>query len=282
MIRQEDIMFYSKSTILHSEGVPWIEFPNLTATGIVKNAFSTRIGGVSEGIFSSMNLSFKRNDDPDKVMENYRLFAESAGLDPDRMVCSDQTHTTNIRRVYAADAGKGVLYPLDFHDIDGLITDEKGLCLVTSFADCVPLYFVDPVHHAIGMSHSGWRGTAGRMGEKTVRAMQEAFHTDPADLVCAIGPSICQNCYEVSKDVADVFADTFKKSQADDILLDKKNGKYQLDLWKANRYILIDAGVDPENIAVTDICTSCNDRLLWSHRKTGGRRGGAAAFLQLL
>ena len=274
-------MFYSKSTILHSEGVPWIEFPNLTATGIVKNAFSTRIGGVSQGIFSSMNLSFKREDDPDKVMENYRLFAESAGLDQDHMVCSDQTHTTNIRRVYASDAGKGIFFPQDYHDVDGLITDTNGLCLVTSFADCVPLYFVDPVRHAIGMSHSGWRGTAGRMGEKTVRAMQEAFQTDPADLVCAIGPSICQKCYEISKDVADVFAESFKKAQADDILLDKGNQKYQLDLWKANRYILIDAGVRPENIAVTDICTACNDRLLWSHRKTGGMRGGASAFLQL-
>ena len=275
-------MFYSKSTVLHSEGVPWIEFPKLTETGIVKNAFSTRLGGVSDGIFSAMNLSFKREDDPAKVMENYRRFAESAGLDLEKMVCSDQSHTTNIRRVDASDAGKGILRAQDYHDIDGLITDTNGLCLVTSFADCVPLYFVDPVHHAIGMSHSGWRGTAGRMGEKTVKAMQEAFDTDPADLVCAIGPSICQKCYEISKDVADVFAESFKKEQADDILLDKGNGKYQLDLWKTNRYILIDAGVRPENIAVTDICTSCNDRLLWSHRKTGGRRGGAAAFLQLI
>ncbi len=275
-------MFYSKSTILHSEGVPWIEFPNLTKTGIVRNAFSTRIGGVSQGIFQSMNLSFKQKDDPERVMENYRLLAESAGLNIENMVLSDQTHTTNIRRVTEEDRGKGITRPQDYHDIDGLITDVHGLCLVTSFADCVPLYFVDPVRQAIGMSHSGWRGTAARMGAKTIMAMSEAFGTDPADLVCAVGPSICQKCYEVSEDVAEAFYESFKNEQADAILLNKGGGKYQLDLWKANALILTNAGVRPENIAVTDVCTSCCDRLLWSHRKTGGRRGGGAAFMQLI
>ncbi len=275
-------MFYSNTTILHTEGVPWIEFPLLTRTGLVKNAFSTRIGGVSQGIFQSMNLSFKQKDDPACVMENYRLFSESAGLDIHSMVLSDQTHTTNIRRVTEADRGKGIDQPVDYHDVDGLITDVHGLCLVTSFADCVPLYFVDPVHEAIGMSHSGWRGTVGKMGEKTVLAMREAFGTDPADLICAVGPSICQKCYEVSEDVAEAFYQCFKKEQADVILFSKGGGKYQLDLWKANAFILMNAGVQAEHIAVTDICTSCCDRLLWSHRKTGGRRGGGAAFLQLI
>lgn len=262
--------------------VPYIQFKNLSATGIVKHGFSTRKGGVSTGIFSSMNLNFKRGDDPDAVLENYRKMAAALNMRVEDMVLSDQTHTTNVRVITEEDRGKGILKPQDYSDVDGMITNVPGIVLVTSYADCVPLYFVDPVRKAIGLSHSGWKGTVGHIGQKTVWKMHEVYGTEPKDIVAAIGPSICQSCYEVSDDVAEAFRANFTADEAADILLDKGNGKYQLDLWKANWYVLTDAGILPEHLSVTDLCTACHPDLLWSHRKTNGQRGGLSAFLSLI
>lgn len=262
--------------------VPYIQFKNLSATGIVKHGFSTRKGGVSTGIFSSMNLNFKRGDDPDAVLENYRRMAAALNMRVEDMVLSDQTHTTNVRVITEEDRGKGILRPQDYSDVDGMITNVPGIVLVTSYADCVPLYFVDPVRKAIGLSHSGWKGTVGHIGQKTVWKMHEVYGTEPKDIVAAIGPSICQSCYEVSDDVAEAFRANFTADEAADILLDKGNGKYQLDLWKANWYVLTDAGILPEHLSVTDLCTACHSDLLWSHRKTNGQRGGLSAFLSLI
>lgn len=262
--------------------VPYIQFKNLSATGIVKHGFSTRKGGVSTGIFSSMNLNFKRGDDPDAVMENYRRMAAALNMRVEDMVLSDQTHTTNVRVITEEDRGKGILKPQDYSDVDGMITNVPGIVLVTSYADCAPLYFVDPVRKAIGLSHSGWKGTVGHIGQKTVWKMHEVYGSEPKDIVAAIGPSICQSCYEVSDDVAEAFRANFTADEAADILLDKGNGKYQLDLWKANWYVLTDAGILPEHLSVTDLCTACHPDLLWSHRKTNGQRGGLSAFLSLI
>ena len=142
--------------------VPYLTFPLLEKTGLVRHLFSTREGGVSTGIYSSMNVSYSRGDNKEAVDENFRRIAEIFGAAPDKMVCSRQTHTTNIRRVTKADCGKGVVRETDYEDVDGLITDEPGIILCTFYADCVPLYFVDTKHRAIGLSHSGWRGTVGR------------------------------------------------------------------------------------------------------------------------
>ena len=228
-------------------------------------------------------LNFKSSrlrDEDAAVRENFRRLAGAMKTDVSKFVFTDQTHTTNVRRVTAEDAGKGIVKERDYTDIDGLITNEPGLVLSTFYADCVPLYFVDPVHRAIGMSHSGWKGTVGKMGAATITAMKREFGTETKDLVCAIGPSICQDCYEVSEDVADAFKEAFP-GHADEILLDKKNGKYQLDLWRANEIVLTEAGVLKEKIAVTNICTCCNPDLLFSHRASHGKRGNLGAFIYL-
>lgn len=260
--------------------VPLLHFPLLSETGIVTEAFTTRAGGVSEGIFSAMNLSFSRGDDRAAVKENYKRLARALGTDEQKFVFSDQTHTTNVRKVTEQDAGKGITKQRDYHDVDGLITNVPGLVLATFFADCVPLYFVDTVHKAIGLSHSGWRGTAGRMGKVTIEAMGREYGSKPSDLICAIGPSICRDCYEVSGDVAVQFQHAFPGHESD-ILTDKGNGKYLLDLWKANEIVLLEAGVLKEHLAVTDICTCCNAGLLFSHRASHGKRGNLGAFLCL-
>lgn len=255
-----------------------LHYPRLAETKMVKHCFTTRMGGVSEGEFAAMNLSFTRGDNEQAVKENYKRVAAAMGISYDRIVCSDQTHTTNVRKVTSADAGCGLTRERTYSDVDGLITDEPGLTLATFYADCVPLYFVDTVHRAIGLSHSGWRGTVHRMGRVTIEAMGREYKTDPKDIICAIGPSICKDCYEVSADVAEEFIREFP-SAVPELLDDKKNGKYQLDLWEANRRVLLDAGVQEKNIIKPNICTCCNHDLLFSHRASHGRRGNLGAFL---
>lgn len=260
--------------------LPLFTYPLLDRTKIVKHGFTTRLGGVSEGIFSSLNLSFTRGDERKAVEENYRRLSEALGVDYGSFVFSDQTHTTNVIRVGKEDAGNGILRERKYSNIDGMITNEEGVTLVTFYADCVPLYFVDPVHRAIGLSHSGWRGTVGRMGKVTLEKMQQEFGTNPSEVICAIGPSICQDCYEVSEDVAEEFKQEFLGREAE-ILISKGNGKYQLDLWKVNEIVLTEAGVLPEHLQVTNLCTCCNPKLLFSHRASQGKRGNLAAVMAL-
>ncbi len=252
----------------------FLTFPSLEETGMVRHLFTTRLGGVSEGEFSTMNLSFTRGDRPDHVAENYRRAGAVLGCRPEDMVSTHQTHTTNIRRVTEADRGKGITCPRDYENIDGLVTNVPGIVLAAFSADCVPLFFVDPVHRAVGLAHSGWRGTAAGMGRDMIRVMGEAYGTRPEDLRAAIGPSICGDCYEVDGDVAGQFG-RFPGA----VRPGRIQGKYQLDLWEANRQILLAAGVKSGRIAVTDICTCCNSDYLFSHRASGERRGNLGAFL---
>lgn len=266
---------------LRREGtLPLLYYPLLEGTKVVQHAFTTREGGVSRGIYESLNLSFTRGDEESAVMENYRRVADSFHTTVENMVCSDQTHTTNVLRVDKSYGGCGVTRPKPYGDVDGLITDEPGLILATFYADCVPLFFVDPKHRAIGLSHSGWRGTVGRMGAVTLEKMCEEFGTDPGEVYAAVGPSICQDCYEVGAEVADAFYREFPGHEGE-ILLDKGKGKYWLDLWKCNELILLEAGVKEEKLAVTNICTCCNPGLLFSHRASHGKRGNLGAFLML-
>ena len=263
-----------------NQDLPLLHYPLLEDTGIVEHCFTTRLGGVSEGVCASLNLSFSRGDDPVAVLENYCRVATTFGKTVDDFVCTDQTHTTTVLQVGKKECGYGVTKERPYTDVDGLITNEPGVILSTFYADCVPLYFVDPVNKAIGLSHSGWRGTVGRMGQKTLEAMKEAFGTNPADVYAAIGPSICQDCYEISEDVAEHFYEEFQ-GHGDEILINKGNGKYQLDLWKTNEIVMLEAGILPEHLAVTNICTCCNETVLFSHRASQGKRGNLAAFLML-
>lgn len=278
----------------------YFTFAGLEQTGIVEHCFTTRHGGVSSGHLYSLNFSSAQGDTAENVAENYRRVAAHLGMTGGDIVCSQQTHTTNVRTVTAVDKGKGVVIERDYTDIDGLITNERGIVLATFFADCVPLFIVDTVNRAIGLSHSGWRGTVGKMGEVTLDRMRAEYGTRPEDVRVAIAPSICQGCYEVSEDVALAFAENFAQDDAkaveylgryrrdytqkdiDNCLMYRKeDGKYQLDLWYANFRVFRDAGVPDQNIEVTDVCTCCNPSLLFSHRASGGKRGNLGAFMML-
>ncbi len=266
----------------YEHGPEVLTFPGMSSFENVQHLISTRIGGVSEGIFATMNVSFTRGDDPEHVMDNYRRIAICLNATPEDIVCTDQTHTTNIRIVTGEDRGKGVTRPRDYSDIDGLLTNERGIVLAGFFADCVPVLFYDQVHQVIGVAHSGWRGTVHRIGAKMVEEMCDHFGSDPEQIHAAIGPSICRKCYEVSEDVISEVRASFSDEVCRQVYAPNgKPGKYQLDLWELNRQVLLGAGLLQEHIEVTDLCTACHPDYLFSHRASHGKRGNLGAFIKL-
>ena len=254
----------SHMQIKENKGVTWLTYPAFEQFTDIVHGFSTRLGGVSEGIYASMNLSFTRGDEDAAVHENYRRFAAALGFSERDIVTSDQTHTANVRLVTEKDRGNGITKPRPYTDVDGMITNVPGLVLATFYADCVPLYFIDPVHRAIGLSHSGWRGTVAKIGAVTVRRMQEEFGSEPSEIYAAVGPSICHDCYEVSEDVIEQFKENFAEEQWDSLFYGKPDGKYQMDLWEANHQIMLEAGIREEHISLPNLCTCCNPEFLFS------------------
>lgn len=273
------IQFQSETMRLHhADTVPYLTYRSFEEISFIRHAFSTRLGGVSEGEFSTMNLAFNRGDNPARVTENYRRLCQSAGFDFDSLVASAQDHHTLVRAVTAAEKGIGITKPRDLESVDALITNEPGVTPVTYYADCTPLWFVDTENRAIGLAHAGWRGTVGRIGQKVVEKMTALYGTDPANIRAAVGPAISVCCYEVDEPCAAHFF-ALEGLDSDRFVFPKQGGKFMVDLLEANRQILTAAGVPAENITVSDVCTNCNSDLLWSHRATKGRRGTMCAFM---
>ena len=266
-----------------SQGVSYLTFSKWNdVSDELAYGFSTRKGGVSQGIFSSMNLSYSRGDDEQCVDENFKRMATALGVDQNNIVYTSQEHTANVAKITRKDCLRGEKVPI-IKGTDGMITNESEIVLMTFHADCVPLFFYDRVNHAIGLTHSGWRGTAKKIGAVTLQMMNEYYGTKPDDILAGIGPAICKDCYEVSQDVIVEFSKSFSDKDLSRIAFSHQNGdgKYQLDLIKANELILLEAGIKPENLDITDLCTCCNPELLFSHRATQGKRGSLAAFLSL-
>lgn len=261
-------------------GVTYLTFPSIEQYGFVNHAFSTRLGGVSQNEFASMNLNFGRGDKNENVIENFHLFCDAAGFDYNTLVASSQDHHTVIRRVDSQNYGTGIWKPRDMQSVDGLITNANNVTLVTYYADCVPLFFLDPIKRAIGLAHAGWRGTTAKIGEKMVLAMVNEFGSSPCDLIAAVGPSIGPCCFEVDTPVYEEFAKLTALHPKKFIEV-KDGGKFNIDLWEANRRIIAAAGVRTENITVAGLCTQCNADWLYSHRASGGKRGGLAAMMCL-
>ncbi len=257
----------------------YITFPKLTATGIVNHLFSTRHGGESDGQYKSMNLSFLNGDDRLNVLKNYNIICNELGTNIKNLVLSRQTHTDNIKIVTEKDRGTGI-FKKSFCDIDGLITNCKNVALVTQYADCTPLLFCDPVKKVIATAHSGWRGTVKEIGKKTVIKMVDEFHCNPKDIIACIGPAIMNCCYEVDTPIFLEFQ-KLKYLDLNKIFTKKSDDRYMLDLIEANKQILISAGINPDNMDISDICTCCNCGDLHSHRATNGKRGNLAAIIEL-
>lgn len=272
---------YKKKDVLEYQLVPVIKYKLFDGFDNIICGFSTRYGGVSTEHLSSMNLSFTRGDKEKNVIDNHKIFAKAVGYDYKKLVLSDQVHDIIIKSVTEEDAGKGISKKTDIKGIDGLITDIPGIPLMTFYADCVPLFFYDPVKKVVATAHSGWKGTVNKIGTVMIDKMVNEYSCNVNDIYCAIGPSICQACYEVSEDVAIKFKENYANELHNELLIDKGNGKYQLDLHKACYYNFIAGGVNPEHIAMPDLCTCCNSDFLFSHRKTNGKRGNLSAVIML-
>lgn len=267
-----------------SDGLVYLTFLPLEQEEWLTHCFTTRLGGVSQGIYESMNFREDADDPEQNVRENYRRIARTFHMDVNHFVRAKLVHGNRVHLVTESDYGEGTTRKCHLEGYDGLMTDIPGVMLVATFADCVPLYFADPVHRAIALSHSGWRGTVGKIGKETVLAMQEAFGSRPEELTACIGPCICQECYVVGEDVAEEFTQHFSNEEktgipVSSILSKNKAGKFQLNLRKANEAVLLEAGIRKEQIHTADLCTCCNPEYLFSHRATKGQRGNLAAFL---
>lgn len=265
-------MEFKETTV---NGVTYSHVPELGAA----HGFSTRLGGVSEGIFATLNLGANRGDDREKVRENYRRFCAAVGTDADHMVFSSQVHGDVVRVCTAADGGLG-LSRMEDYEADGLVTDVPGLCLVVFSADCLPLLLHDPVRRVAAAVHAGWRGTALGIAERAVEKMRDLYGCDPGNIRAAIGPCISKCCFETDEDVPNAMTAALGAGALKFIEM-REGAKFRVDLKGLNALRLERAGLDPERIAVSPECTVCRSDKYWSHRVTGGERGSQAAVIQL-
>ena len=223
--------------------------------------------GIAHAICTPKGIGNWAMNDPDSLV-NFTLLGDEFGISPDRMVRTDQKHTADVRVITASDAGEGVVRPVTRTECDGIMTDVPGLMLCTVEADCTPVYLLDPVNRAVAMLHSGWRGTAARITTNAIRLMEETYGTCASDIIAAIGPCICRDCYEVSGDLIPPFRESFGEETADSFFTTKENGKYLLDLNAAVRKTLELSGVLPENIEISGYCT-CHSGMFYSWRGDG-------------
>lgn len=246
----------------------------LVANGIgVPHCFTTRLGGVSTGVFSSLNLGWNRGDTPENVTENFRILGRALDFAPEKLVLTRQIHSDIVRQVTSADA-RG----FDSHNYpqcDGLITNEPGTALAIFTADCTPVLLWDPVTGAVGAAHAGWRGTAAKIAGKTARAMIDAYGCRPGDIYAAIGPNIAQCCFETDADVPEALEKAYGAAAKDHIA--QKGEKYYVNLKEINALALKEIGV--QNIDISEDCTACQCHRFWSHRVTGGNRGSQGAII---
>lgn len=266
-------------TLVNNNGIDYMVFNKWKDSSDLIHCFTTRNGGISTGIFSSLNLGFNRGDIREHVLKNYENICNAIGVSMDSLVLSKQVHETNIVEVTSLNKGNGIIYPNKWESVDGIYTKERNVTLVTHYADCVPLFFYAPKSKVIGMAHAGWRGTVREIAKVMVDLWKNKEGINLEEIEVAIGPSIGSCCFEVDKEVADEFVHLFNESQF--IKYNPLNGKYNIDLWECNKQILIKSGILEKNISISGICTCCNKDLFFSHRASEGKRGTLGAFMAL-
>lgn len=251
----------------------------LDKAGGVSHGFSTREGGITvDPPKASLNLSWTRCGSPEEVIANFKIFAESAGIDYDDMAVVNHEHGANVLRIAHEHRGRG-FYKDPLPPCDGIITDDPTVTLVTSHADCGAYFFYDPVHRAIGMAHAGWKGTLLRIGAEMARRMAEEFDTDPSDIIAATGPCICRECFEVDADLGEKFQSEFGYPG---ISRPGRQGKAYVDLELAAAVQFVEAGIRPESITLMNACTYENRQHFFSHRRDKGITGSMAAYIKLI
>lgn len=261
------------------QSVVFLASEEMEQAGGVAHGFSTRLGGISEGMWASLNLGVSRGDDPDHVRENYRRFLTAIGAQGPRMAMSNQVHENHVRVITKADV-KEDPYEKVSYEADGLVTDLPGVTLVIFSADCLPILYYDPVRQVVAAAHAGWRGTAADIAGAVVRKMEEVYGCDPQNILAAIGPGIGPCCFETHEDVPNAMTEAMGAAALSAIEV-LPTGKFHVDLKALNAKRLESAGLDPAHIAVSPDCTCCMPEKYWSHRATHGERGSQAAMIAL-
>lgn len=247
----------------------------LLADGITApHCFTTRLGGVSRGSLSSLNIGIHRGDLWENVLKNYEILGNALGFDSKNLVLSHQTHTDIVLRVGKEQAGSGLFAP-ELPECDGLITNEPGIALAVFTADCTPILLHDPVTGAVGAVHAGWRGTAASIAAKAVEAMAREFGCRPENIRAAIGPNIGACCFQTDADVPDAMLEAFGEEVK--AFITPKAEKYYVNLKEINALVLRRAGV--RHIDISTECTVCQCHRFWSHRVTKGDRGSQGAII---
>ena len=260
-----------------SNGLEYFVFPEIEALGIVSHGFTTRLGGVSEGPFATLNMGFHVGDDPCRVRENRRLALSAIGALEDALVAGEQVHGDAVAVVGPEDRGRDwSRWSPGIPSTDCLVTASPGVVLSCYVADCVPVFLVHETGRAVGLVHAGWRGVARRAPMKAVETLCRAFNLKPDDLLAGIGPSIGACCYEVGPEVAEACQAAAKSAE---VVRPARDGRLRLDLKEACRKELEMAGLAPGSIFVSTLCTSCRCDLFFSYRAARGTTGRMAALI---
>lgn len=276
-------MFYIKER----DGVKILGIEEFERSGLVRAGFTTRVGGVSRGPFSELNMGLHVGDRIEDVIENRNRVISALGSSVERMVAADQVHGNRVYKAESSDAGKGSRsYSDTVKGYDALMTSDRGLLLSAYYADCAPIFLLDPENGAIALAHAGWRGTAQRIGPLTLERMSEEYGTDPRDCFAALGPTIRGCCYRVGHEVAGAVRGArsyhaYNAGRDEDDSNRDPNGRESLDLAAENRIQLEEAGLRTERIIIAPWCTSCRTDLFYSYRSEGGCTGRMAALLEL-
>ncbi|MCK8827596.1 peptidoglycan editing factor PgeF [Natroniella acetigena] len=262
------------------DGIKYYIIEEFRQTGLVKHAFTTRIGGVSSGDYVSLNLGLHVGDNEEDVLENRKRICKLLGSNNEELVATKQMHNDRIKIVTQDDKGRGALtYHSALDNFDALLTDQPGILLTSYYADCTPILILDPKQKVIGLVHAGWKGTVKKITQQAVLKMIDSYGSKAEEILVGVGPTIGSCCYEVDQQVITPLANNF----ADWKQLVEKTGttNWKLDLVLANKVQLEEIGLQEKNIINSELCTCCKSALFFSHRKEGGKTGRMASLIKL-
>lgn len=248
------------------------------SNGRLKHAFCTRLGGVSQGPFRSLNFDTRGGDSRENVLQNTKILAEAMELDPERIFLANQVHGDQVLILEEDPAGSGSKY--HHLDYDAIITQQKGVAIGVLTADCLPIMLYDPKREVIGIVHAGWRGTCLNVVGNVIAKLKKAFQVDPQDLMVGLGPSIGECCYQV--DIKVVRSIKNSTSRWKEFIKPLKANRYTLDLVGLNVHQLLQADVPQGNIVRVNACTACNSKIFFSHRASKGKTGRQLNLIQLV
>jgi YfiH family protein len=265
----------------YNDGIKLFHFDNFAKSADVFHFVATREGGHSRAPYDTMNLALTVGDDPEAVKNNRTLLASILGISVENIAICKQVHGDDVVVINQNVIDMKVSTHIStIATADAMITNIPGICIMILIADCVPILLYDTKRKAIGVTHAGWRGTARQIVKKSVDKMVNAYSCEPENIIAGIGPSIGPCCYEVGLEVITEFEKSLNNTK--DIIADKKNnGKGNLDLWRANKKQLMQAGIPEDNIDIAELCTYCHHDIFYSYRHQGEISGRFAAGIML-